>query len=63
MSYEEFLAWADEDTHAEWVNGEVIIFMPPLNPHQTVIEFLHHFIGLFIDVFSIWGDCGWRPLN
>ena len=21
MSYEEYLAWADEDVHAEWVNG------------------------------------------
>ena len=24
MTYEEFLAWADEDTLAEWVDGEVI---------------------------------------
>src|SRR5947209_3781635 len=24
MTYEEFLAWADEDTRAEWVNGEVV---------------------------------------
>ncbi len=29
MSYEEFLAWADEDVHAEWVDGEVIVQMPP----------------------------------
>jgi Uma2 family endonuclease len=53
MSYEEFLAWADEDTRAEWVNGEVIILMPPLNPHQTLIEFLHHFVGLFVNVLSL----------
>ena len=25
MSYEEFLQWADKDTLAEWVDGEVII--------------------------------------
>jgi hypothetical protein len=25
MTYDEFLAWADEDTHAEWVDGEVRI--------------------------------------
>jgi ABC-type polysaccharide/polyol phosphate transport system ATPase subunit len=24
MTYEEFLAWADEDTLAEWVDGEVV---------------------------------------
>jgi hypothetical protein len=25
MTYEEFLAWADEDTRAEWVDGEVVV--------------------------------------
>lgn len=25
MTYEEFLAWADEDTSAEWVGGEVVL--------------------------------------
>jgi Uma2 family endonuclease len=53
MSYEEFLAWAGEDTHAEWVNGEVIIFMPPLDPHQTVIEFLYQLLNLFSSVFDL----------
>ena len=24
MSYEEFLEWADEDTLAEWVDGEAV---------------------------------------
>jgi hypothetical protein len=24
MSYQEFLAWADEDTLAEWVDGSVV---------------------------------------
>ena len=28
MTYEESLEWADEDTHAEWVNGEVIYEQP-----------------------------------
>lgn len=28
MTYEEFLAWSGEDTHAEWVNGEVIESRP-----------------------------------
>jgi len=25
MSYEEFLDWCDEDTLAEWVDGQVVI--------------------------------------
>ncbi|MBI1879056.1 MAG: Uma2 family endonuclease [Chloroflexi bacterium] len=53
MSYEEFLAWADEDTRAEWVNGEVIVDMPPLNPHQIMIEFLDRLIGIFVNVFEL----------
>lgn len=48
MSYEEFLAWANEDTHAEWVNGEVIIHMPPKLPHQTLVTFLDRLLGVYI---------------
>jgi Uma2 family endonuclease len=55
MSYEEFLAWADEDVHAEWVDGEVIVQMPPKRPHQQVVAFLLQVMGLFIQVFQL-GD-------
>ncbi|MBS1251256.1 MAG: hypothetical protein MAG451_00287 [Anaerolineales bacterium] len=48
MSYEEFLEWADEDVHAEWVNGEVIVHLPPKNEHQLIIEFLHQLLALFV---------------
>ena len=41
MTYEEWLAWADEDTHAEWVDGKVIEFMPGTDRHQAIIGFLH----------------------
>ncbi len=40
MSYEEYLAWADEDIHAEWVNGEVIVHKPPKIQQQRVVRFL-----------------------
>ncbi|MCL4863823.1 MAG: hypothetical protein KJZ93_30735, partial [Caldilineaceae bacterium] len=33
MSYEEFVAKIDESKHAEWVDGEAIIFMPPTMRH------------------------------
>jgi Uma2 family endonuclease len=33
MTYAEFLEWADEDTLAEWVNGEVVILSPAGNEH------------------------------
>lgn len=53
MSYEEFLAWSDEDTRAEWVDGEVIIPMPPKNVHQTTLAFLHRLLAMFVDLFDL----------
>jgi Uma2 family endonuclease len=53
MSYEEFLAWADEDVHAEWVNGEVIVQMPPKEPHQRVVAFLMSLMTLFIQLYKL----------
>ncbi len=40
MTYEEFLAWADEDTYAEWVNGEVTMVSPASKRHQEIADFL-----------------------
>lgn len=53
MSYEEYLAWADEDVHAEWVDGEVIVQMPPKKLHQLLVGFLDRVIGLFVAVFDL----------
>ena len=53
MSYEEYLAWAGEDVHAEWVNGEVIVQMPPKPRHQQVVAFLLRLLGQFIELFQL----------
>jgi Uma2 family endonuclease len=53
MSYEEYLAWANEDVHAEWVNGEVIVHMPPKQPHQIAVAFLLRLLGQFIELFHL----------
>ena len=58
MSYEEYLAWADEDVHAEWVNGEVIVQMPPKEPHQRVVAFLMSLMTMFIGGFQLSSDRG-----
>ncbi|MCP4397524.1 MAG: Uma2 family endonuclease [bacterium] len=44
MSYEEFLEWADEDTLAEWVDGEVIMSSPASLPHQNIVGFLYELL-------------------
>ena len=53
MTYDEFLAWAGEDVHAEWVNGKVIVHMPPKDPHQTLVAFLDRVIGFFVHAFGL----------
>jgi Uma2 family endonuclease len=47
MTYEEFLAWVDEDTHAEWVDGEVFVFMPVKWNHVEIVAFLFHLLGYY----------------
>jgi Uma2 family endonuclease len=40
MTYEQFLEWAEEDTLAEWVNGEVVMTSPASDRHQDLVYFL-----------------------
>lgn len=39
ISYEAFLKWADEDAHAEWVDGELVIINPASRKHQHLSDF------------------------
>lgn len=48
MTYEEFLAWAD-GTHAEWVDGEVIIMSPASDRHQDLVSFLISLLRHFVE--------------
>ena len=49
MNYEEFLAWADEDTLAEWVDGEVIMTSPASDSHQDMVGFLTAVLRVFVE--------------
>lgn len=40
MTYEEFLEWADEDTRAEWVDGDVVMNSPVSLRHEQITNFL-----------------------
>lgn len=53
MSYAEFQALAPESGQAEWVDGEVILFMPPKTVHQVLSDFLARLIGLYIDLYQL----------
>lgn len=53
MTYGEYLRWRREDTLAEWVDGKVILLMPPKNRHQEVVSFLDALLRVFLDLTGL----------
>jgi hypothetical protein len=49
------LDWADEDTHAEWVDGEVEFRGPASDEHQDVADFLTSVMRVYVEHH----DLGW----
>ena len=64
MTFEEFLDWCDEDTYAEWVDGEVVVYSAPnkegglvVSPasieHQELGSFLEKTMGIFVEARAL----------
>ncbi|HET8523086.1 MAG TPA: Uma2 family endonuclease [Thermomicrobiales bacterium] len=53
MTYEEFLNSEMSETHAEWVDGEVTVFMPPTERHADVTLFLSMLLALYAGTFGL----------
>jgi len=53
ISYEEFLEWVDEDTHAEWVDGEIHMTSPASYKHQNIKGFLESVFREFVEAFDL----------
>jgi len=49
MTYEEFLVWADEDTLAEWEDGEVVMYSPASDRHQDLADFLTAIMRIYVE--------------
>ena len=47
VTYEEFLDWAEDGTHAEWIDGEVLIMSPTSKVHQDLADFLAALLRLY----------------
>ena len=62
MTYEEFLAWADEDTLAEWVAGEVVMTSPASADHQDLGGFLLATLRVFVEHHGL-GWVGGAPFQ
>jgi Uma2 family endonuclease len=53
LSFEEYLDWCDEDTWAEWVDGEVIMVSPASARHQEVGSFLEKVLGIYVEAHHL----------
>jgi Uma2 family endonuclease len=49
VSWEQFLAWLDEDTFAEWVDGEIIEMPPVRDEHQFILGFLYRLLMAVVE--------------
>lgn len=50
MTFEQFLDWCDEDTFAEWVDGEVVPMSPVGLEHQYAVVFLIRLLDLYAHI-------------
>ena len=48
MTFDEFLEWADEDTFAEWVDGEITL-MTTTSLHQIISGFLYRILTEYVE--------------
>ncbi|MEI6047109.1 MAG: Uma2 family endonuclease [Chloroflexota bacterium] len=53
ISYEAFLDWADEDTHAEWVDGVISMTSPASYKHQRIGIFLGSLLNLYTEAHAL----------
>ena len=49
MTFEEYLDWCDEDTHAEWVDGEIVMTSPCSLIHQDIGSFLEKLLSIYVE--------------
>lgn len=55
---EDFVAWCDEDTWAEWVDGEIITMAPVSLEHDDLCGWLHNVLRLFVQHQELGVVCG-----
>lgn len=53
VSFEEFIEWCDEDTWAEWVNGEIVLMPSPTISHQRLGSFLETVLRIYTETTGL----------
>ncbi len=51
--YQTYLDTASESQIVEWVNGEIIKYMPPIYGHQDIVSFLDALLRQFVQYFNL----------
>lgn len=49
VTYEEFLDWLDDETHAEWVDGEIVLMSPVQLRHDAIVFFLRALLTFLLE--------------
>jgi Uma2 family endonuclease len=49
LSFEEYMAWGDEDVRSELVNGKVLIMSPISRTHQEIANFLTAILKIYTE--------------
>lgn len=53
MTWDEFLAFGDEDTWAEWIDGEVIVLYSASSKHQDIVGFLQTIMRIYAETHNL----------
>lgn len=53
LTFEQFHDWLDEDTWAEWVNGEVQMVSPSADPHADLADFLTAILRDWVETYDL----------
>jgi Uma2 family endonuclease len=49
MTEAEFVEWCDDETWAEWIDGQVLVMSPVTLQHARLVGFLYRLFGDFVD--------------
>jgi Uma2 family endonuclease len=53
ISYEDFLRRDGEETHVEWVDGEIVMMAPISNEHDDVAGFLYALLRAYVEFHGL----------
>ena len=53
VTWEEFLAWLDEDVRAEWVDGVIEVMLPVSYEHQSLGTWMIRMLGEYVEARAL----------